>query len=585
VPATTEAVLRGQRALWRLETLMPDEIRGALDAESPMLSHLLYCRGYRTLPRIRAFFAQGIVSHDPFLLPDMEASVQRILAAQTRGEVVAVYGDFDCDGITSAAALIETLTGLGLNPIAHIPTREDGHGLHPEALASLRDRGVTLIVTADCGVNAIEEVRVARGMGMDVVVTDHHQARVDGSLPDCPTVDPTRHDSTYPFPSLCGAGVVYKLAQALALRSPRAPDPEALLDLVALGTVADVVPLRDENRSLVMQGLERLKRTRRPGLLALFEAASVDQRRIDPVGLSFYLAPRINAANRMATPQLAYDLLTAGDPAIAAGLAAQLSEYNRQRQVLVSEKFAEVIERLGDPADLAQHVATGTQPPVLVVIGEWPAGISGLLASKLVDIYGLPAFVGTQVASNIISVSARGVPGVHIDEMLEACESALAGGLFLGHGGHARAGGFRVDAAKLETARSLLEEQARDQLGSDLLGAVLAIDAELPLRKLTLAAAQAIRSLAPFGMEFAEPLFLSRDVTLQRISAFSANRHARLRFRQGEAWMDGICFNAHPALLQLPLETRLDVVFHFQINEFNGTLKPEMTVQDWRIAA
>src|SRR5579872_781886 len=330
----TEAgtAIRGHRALWRLEEPIPQGIRDSLGDESVMISHLLYCRGYRSIEAIRGFFTQGTISHDPFLLPDMDRAVRRISQAVERGERVAVYGDFDCDGLTAAAVLVATLEGLGLRPIAYIPEREDGHGLHPEGLAALADQGVELVVTADCGISAIEEVRVARGMGMDVVVTDHHEARIDGSLPDCPTVDPTRHDSEFPFRSLCGVGVTYKLAQALASTLPGAPDPDDVLDLVALGTIADVVPLLDENRSLVIRGLHRLRQTRRPGLAALFEAAGGDRKRIDPVAVGFYLAPRINAANRMATPQLAYDLITASDPGRAAELAALLSDHNQARQ-------------------------------------------------------------------------------------------------------------------------------------------------------------------------------------------------------------------------------------------------------------
>ena len=273
-----EVELRGHRALWQVAAPISAELRGALDGASVMLAHLLYCRGYRSVEEIRTFLQGDQVSHDPFLMPDMEIAVERIGVAAGRREQVAVYGDFDCDGITAAAAIVETLIGLGLTPQVHIPTREDGHGLHPEALARLADAGVTLLVTADCGVTSMEEVLVAQGMGMDVIVTDHHEVRADGSLPACPVVNPTRHDSLYPFRFLSGAGVAYKLAQALRARLPHAPDPDVLLDLIALGTIADVVPLRDENRSLVARGIQYLRDTQRRGLLALYEVAGVDRR-------------------------------------------------------------------------------------------------------------------------------------------------------------------------------------------------------------------------------------------------------------------------------------------------------------------
>lgn len=582
--ATAETELRGHRAWWHIEAPISAALRDALDGESVMLAHLLYCRGYRDPQEIRAFLLGDLISYDPFLLPDMEAAVERIAQAVARNERVAVYGDFDCDGITSAAAIVETLVGLGLSPLAHIPTREEGHGLHPEALAQLADEGVTLVVTADCGINAMEEVQVARGMGMDVIVTDHHEARADGSLPSCPTVDPTRHDSLYPFRFLSGAGVAYKLAQALRDRLPDAPDPDQLLDLIALGTVADVVPLRDENRSLVVRGMNRLRDTQRPGLLALYEVAGIERGRIDPVSVGFYLAPRINAANRMASPQLAYDLVTAVDGGVASELAARLSDYNRQRQALVAETFGQIVNTLGAPERMTAAVSGGSAPPVVVIVGDWPSGISGLLASKLVELYGLPAFVGSSGLDGIVSVSARGVMGARIDEMLETCEAFFPGGVFLGYGGHARAGGFRVAEDKLPLARKVLEDQARHSVTPDRSGSILTIDAELRLSQLTINAGRQLLSLAPFGMDFGEPLFLARAVQLKRLMPLKGKVHARLTLQEGNVRLESVLFNAPPAIFELLPGVRLDVVFHFCLNEWNGQVRPELRVRDWRIA-
>jgi single-stranded-DNA-specific exonuclease len=494
-----------------------------------------------------------------------------------------VYGDFDCDGITSAAVLVFTLQRLGLEPIVHIPDRAHGHGLHPEALAKLSDAGATLIVTADCGITAIEEVRVARAMGMDVIVTDHHEARPDGTLPDCLAINPRRLDSEYPYPHLCGVGVAYKLIQALAGRVPGAPDPDGFLDLVALGTIADVVPLQDENRSLVIRGLQRLRDTRRPGLLALFEAAGVQRMKIDPTAVGYYLAPRINAANRVATPQKAYALITATEPEVAGELARELSVHNHERQLLVAEKFEEIAEQLGDPATIATEVQDGSRPPLLVVVGNWPAGISGLLASKLVDAYGLPAFVGADSGDGTVSVSARSIPSVAIDELLERCEAALPGGLFLGYGGHARAGGFRVGRESLDVAREILQEQGRRSIPVDQIGAVLAVDAEIKLRQATFDAAKRIRELAPFGLGFPEPLFLARGVEVRRVSAMGGGRYCRLAVQQNGAWADGVCFRA-PDMLELSPGTVLDIVFHLQLDEWQGMTKVQLEIEDFRLS-
>jgi single-stranded-DNA-specific exonuclease len=546
-----------------------------------MVAHLLYCRGFGTAEEIQRFFTGGVVHHDPLRLPDMRAAVDRIARAVREREPVAIYGDFDCDGITAAAVLLSTLRALDLEPIVHIPTREDGHGLNPEGLAALADRGATLVVTADCGVTAIEEVQVARGMGMDAIVTDHHLPRVDGSLPDCPVICPTRQDADYPCRFLCGVGVAYKLAEALADRFPGFFDPTDLLDLVALGTVADVVPLRDENRSLVIEGLKRLRATSRPGLLALFSVAGIDRRRIDPTAVGFYLAPRINAANRLASPQLAYELITANDPGRAHELAAQLSSLNQQRQLLVAEHFQQIAAEIGDPVTIAQEVGDDRRPPILIVMGNWPSGISGLLASRLAETYGLPAFAGADAGNGLVAVSARGVPGVQIDELLEGCEAARPGGLFVGYGGHSRAGGFRVAGDRLALARELLEDQARRQIAIDEVGASLTVDAEVSFGRLTVDAALRIRALAPFGGGFPEPLFLARRVVVRRITRMK-DKHARLSLQQNGTARDGVCFNSGSALFELAPESMVDVVFHLQLDEWNGMLKPQLCVRDWR---
>ncbi|HCG02301.1 MAG TPA: single-stranded-DNA-specific exonuclease RecJ [Chloroflexi bacterium] len=582
IETPTEPELRGHRARWQIQPRLPDEIRRELGDRSVMAAHLLYCRGFRSLEDIQGFFEAKPVSHDPFLMPDMEAAVSRIALARQQGEKVAVYGDFDCDGITSAAVLQETLTSLGLDPIVHIPERVDGHGLHPETLAMLQGRGVSLVVTADCGITAIEEVIVAKGLGLDVIITDHHEPRPDGSLPDCLVVAPTRLHSEYPFRSLCGAGVVYKLAQALATRLPGALDPSDLLDLVAMGTVADVVPLRDENRSLVISGIERLRETRRPGLRALFRAAEVDPSRIDPISIGYYLAPRINAANRMASPQLAYELLTATDATEADRLAERLSDLNRQRQALVDTMLAMLLEEFGDPLALAEAVVAGERSPILVTLGDWPAGISGLLASKLVDVYGLPAFVATRDGELVIA-SARGAAGARIDEILEWCEASRPGGLFDGYGGHSRAGGFRVQADRWSETQVILADQA-GRIEIDALGAVLEVDAEVSLRQLNFHAGKLIHSLAPFGMEFAEPLFLARNVVLRGKQPTVGDKHVRVRLSQSNAFAGGMFFNAPSEFLELPLDTAMDVLFHVSLNEWKGTLAVETQIRDWRIA-
>lgn len=563
---------------------MPRELREQLSGTSIMLAHLLWCRGYHSLDAIVDFFAQGTISHDPFLLPDMESALARLVAAIEAREPIAVYGDFDCDGLTAAALLVHTLRSYGIEPLVHIPDRDEGHGLNPDALARLRDRGVGLVLTADCGITAHHEVLAARGMGLDVVITDHHEPRADLSLPHCPVVSPSRHDSQYPYRYLCGVGVAYKLVQALHARLPGGLDPASLLDLVALGTIADIVPLRDENRSLVLRGLEALRRTQRPGLLALFEAAGVDRQRIDPASVSFYLAPRINAANRMASPRLAYDLIMATDPTLATEAARRLGEYNSQRQSLVTACFADLCAQLGDPAALNAQVRSGQRAPLLILLGSWNAGISGLLASRLVERYGLPAFVGVESAEGMVSMSGRGAPGTRLDELLEAAEASLPGGIFENYGGHAAASGFRVPARRFPQARDLLEQEARARISLHDAEPSLRVDAEVRLARLDVEAARLVHSLAPYGRDFPEPLFLARAALLRSRTPVGGGRHIRFTLHQSGALLTGIYFNAPPEFAALPLGTPLDAVFHLSLNEWNGRSSAQMTLRDWRIS-
>jgi len=578
--------LRGMRGRWQLRDPLPTEIRDRVerDGHSVMLSHLLYHRGCRTVEAIETFFAGELPEHDPFLLPDMTAAVTRILTAVGQGERIAVYGDFDCDGITATVVLDDLLRSLGADVVTVIPERSDGHGLHPEVLAELADRGVDLIVTGDCGITALAEVEVARGMGMDVVVTDHHEPRIDLSLPNCLTISPTRLDAAYPFRSLCGVGVAYKLAQAIAARDTRASNPASYLDLVALGTVADVVPLRDENRSLVIRGLGALRRTTRPGLKALFAAAGVTADRVDPIAIGFYLAPRINAANRLATPQLAFELLTTDDPVRAHALASDLNRYNERRQMLVERCLAEVVATLGTPEEVADRVRSGAEAPILTVIGDWPRGISGLLAGQLAERYGLPAFTGGRT-EGVVAVSGRSVPGVRLDEILEGCEASLPGGIFLGYGGHSGAGGFQVTDDKLETALALLREQAGRQVSVDAIGAGLTIDAEVSLRQLTLTSAQRVAGLAPFGVDFPEPVFLARNVALRRPRLLKDGRHLQFALRSGPHEIDGVAFRADPALRSLTEGTIIDAAITLTVDEWKGNRKAKVQLKDWRPVA
>jgi single-stranded-DNA-specific exonuclease len=520
-----------------------------------------------------------LVEYDPYALPDMEAAEKRIRLALAAGERIAVYGDFDCDGLTATALLVQTLKALGGDPVVVIPTRLDGHGLQWEQLRALAEGGVTLVISADCGISASDEVAMAQTQGLDVIITDHHTPPSNGSLPNCPVVSPSRPDSRYPFPYLCGVGVAYKLAQVLLANEECSRE---LLDLVVLGTLADVVPLRDENRSFVLQGLDHLRSTERPGLRALFAVAGIEPTQVTPTAVAFYLAPRINAANRMADPHLAYDLITARDSVTAARLANELNTHNRLRQELVSEHLEPLLASLGSSAELVQAVRDGRRPPLLFVEGTWPSGISGLLASKLAEAYGLPTVVVAQQEGEVVGASVRSIPGVDISELLEICQSSRPG-LFLRYGGHTGAGGFAVRVEHLAEARTALEEVAAIHVPRETVGVILHIDAEVSLAQIDLHAVSQVERLAPFGAGFPEPLFLTRHVYLtERRLVGREGKHLQIRVRRGQAHVRGVLFN-HDAPLTLVAESEpVDIVFSLGRDEWQGESYPKIYIRDWR---
>ena len=448
-----------------------------------------------------------------------------------------------------------------------------------ERLAQLAGDGVQLVISADCGITDLKPTRVASELGMDVIVTDHHQPLPDGSLPDCPVVSPSRLDSTYPWPYLSGAGVVYKVIQAMV--GP-AESSDRFLDLIALGTVADVVPLRDENRGLVIKGLACLRDTPRCGLRALFHVAGVESSRLNQTSVSYYLAPRINAANRMADPQLAYDLFAATDPARANDIAALLNEHNAGRQNLVARHIEEIVEELGDEASIALDVQNGRRAPLLCVKGNWPPGVSGLLASQLTERYGLPAIVASPRDQEVHSASGRSINAVNILSILEACHGK-ADGVFLRHGGHSAACGFTVPSSAVDVAFELLEGAARGIVSTEQLGSVLRIDAWVKLGQVDLQSLERIESLAPYGEQFPEPVFIATGVYVQHRRRIGGNgQHMKMKAKSGRVVIDTIMFNCDQELAEYPENQPVDLAVSIERNEWQGQMWPQLRIHDWR---
>ena len=454
---------------------------------SRTMAEVLLRRGHGDAASARAFLEAEGPRHDPLLLGDMSAACDRILAAIEGGERICVHGDYDADGICATALAVLVLRSLGAEVGWHLPSRfEEGYGVGAQALERLAGEGVKLVVTVDCGITATAEVARARELGMDVIVTDHH--RPAEQLPDCLRV--CTRPSDYPFPELCGTGVVLKLAEALYARSGRERDQlDQHLDLVALATVADVVPLLDENRGLVRAGLRRMARTAKPGLRALMAAARIDRTRVAAGDLGFRLGPRINAAGRLGHPGVALDLLLTDDDDRARELAAKLESLNRRRQSVEEE----ILELAAEQVE-ARDAAWRERRAYVLASPDWHEGVIGIVASRLVERYGRPVVliaIGDEGAKG----SGRSIPAYDLHAGLSACAGELEK-----FGGHRAAAGLSIDPLRIERFAELLAEHAAAALDGQDLGRAVHVDAVVAPSELSLELADELARLEPCGL-------------------------------------------------------------------------------------
>jgi single-stranded-DNA-specific exonuclease len=471
------------------------------------------------------------VEHDALLLPDIEAALTRLRRAMAEGELIAVYGDFDVDGVTASAILCEGLAALGARVEAYIPDRfAEGYGVNTEAIDRLHARGAGLILSADCGTSSIPEVAHARKLGIDAIVLDHHT--VPAELPDTiALVNPKRPGNLYPEQELASGGLAFKLMGALYSAEGRPFDPSRYLDLVALSTVCDVAPLRGENRTLVRRGLHALARTARPGLRALMEAAGVDPERIDTDAIGYALGPRLNAAGRLAHARLALDLLVETDEDRAREQALKLTELNQQRQQATTQAMALARE-------LLSHEEDRDAPLIFLGHPDISSGIVGLVAGRLAEEYYRPAIVYER-GDETSRASCRSIPEFDITAALRTVS-----GLMLRFGGHRAAAGFSAANQKLPALKEALIAHAREALAGLELAPVLQIDASVPLHRLNGRLIQQILQMAPFGEANPEPTFLSRDVEVADVRVLGEDgAHLRLRLRDGRVTWPAIAFH------------------------------------------
>ncbi|MDO8491758.1 MAG: single-stranded-DNA-specific exonuclease RecJ [Dehalococcoidia bacterium] len=535
---------------------------------SPLLLQLLHNRGITDPARYQDFLGgnEGLVG-DPFLIPDMAQAVGRVYRALLSGENIAIYGDFDTDGVTATVLLVQGLSRFGANVVPYIPHRtEEGYGLNKPALDRLRRDGISLVISADCGITAVPEVAHARRIGLDVIVTDHHS--VTTALPKAEAVvNPKRPDSTYPFRELSGVGVAFKLLQALSMALGRDAKMTAeFLDLVALGTVADMSPLVGENRYLVKEGLQVLNRTNRLGLQEMALQAGLKPGSLDAESISFVLAPRLNTAGRLDHAISSYRLLVTEKAEEARQLAGLLQQKNVERQQLTADTLVKAKERLS-------KTDTG-QPLLMVGADDYPAGIIGLVASRLVDEFCRPVMV-IRLGPEMCRGSARSIPQFNMVAALTECSDLLTQ-----FGGHSQAAGFTLPSANVERFYDRLLTIASRELAGIEFRRVLPIDASVGLSSMEGDTLKLLNTMAPFGQGNPAPTFVSRRVKLLDWRKVGNNGpHLKLRLSQDKTVWPCIAFQMGGMANQL--SPYLDIVYNLEMDDWGNTPTLRLNLLDF----
>ncbi len=531
---------------------------------SETTARVLLRRGHSDAASARAFLAGADPGHDPRQLGDMDAACERIRAAIASRERICVHGDYDADGICATALAVLIFRELGADVSWHLPSRfEEGYGVSGETLDRLAEDGCSLVVTVDCGITAGAEVARAKALGLDVVVTDHH--RPGDELPDCPVV--ATRPSDYPFPELCGTGVVYKLGQALL-----GAGAEALrrhLDLVAIATISDVVPLVDENRYLARAGLKALARTQKAGLQALMRSAGVDPAAVDAGAVGFRLAPRINAAGRLSHPETALRLLLTEDEQEAAELAGRLEELNRERQAVEDRILREAVAQVE-----AWPESRRRRRGYVVAHEDWHEGVIGIVASRLVERFNRPVVLIAGTDGDWKG-SGRSIPSFDLHAALGACSEHLSR-----FGGHRAAAGLSIDPTRLGAFAEGFGEAVDAELPEEDLQPSIAVDAVVSGEELTLALSTELAHLAPFGLGNPGVTLLLPSCDLSDVEPTADGKHLRFRVRHrnrpaGSAIAFGLGRHADRARR----EVRHDVLFRLEENRWNGMVAPQLVVR------
>lgn len=547
-------------------------LQESLNIPSP-IAKLLSLREIETFDAARNFFRPGLeLLHDPFRMKDMEKAADRLSKAIRSGEKILIYGDYDVDGTTATSCMVLFLREFGVEADFFIPHRfKDGYGINSDGIHRASEIGADLVISVDCGITAVEEAKLARELGIDLVICDHHT--VGGELPDAVAVlDPKRPDCDYPFDGLSGAGVAFKLIQATIARLGLAPEMATrYLDLVAISTASDIVPVVDENRVLMRWGLEQLNQSPRPGLKALLEVVKQEGATITGTTIVFTIGPRINAAGRMGDAGLAVELLISEEPAEALNLAGQLEAINRKRRSTDTRTMKEAVTKLEQEYDLGALSSMVLHDP------DWHLGVIGIVASRLVDAYYRPAIMLSSVDGKIKG-SARSIRGFNIYDALKSCEDLLEQ-----FGGHEYAAGLTMDHSNLDEFRKRIDQIACRDLSENDFEPELTIDHQMDLSQVDQKFWKLLSQFEPFGPGNQRPVFVSRNVELATLPTIVGKGHLKMRVRQnGSASFDAIGFNMHE---YLPLvrdagDRRIDLAYVIEENFWNRKRTLQLRLKD-----
>ena len=570
------------------------EIASALGI-NPIVAKLLYNRSYTDAESAKAFvYMESEMLLSPFKMKDMDKGIDGIRAAIERGEKITVYGDYDVDGVTSVCTLYLYLKSLGANVDYYIPNRAgEGYGVSTQAIDSIKENGCSLIITVDTGTTAVEEVEYARSIGVNFIVTDHHECRSD--LPEAiAVINPHRPDCEYPFKELAGVGVVFKLIcgyEEKVLGRSRLEAAKRIFslyaDLVAIGTIADVMPIKEENRIIVRYGLSMIENTDRIGLAALIEAASAKndaqrsyqrkkKTKITSGYIGYTIAPRINAAGRIKTASMAVELFLSTDPARAMAIAEELCQTNKERQAEENKIMQEAYQKI-EGYDIEKN------PVIVLDADNWHHGVIGIVASRITEKYTRPAilvsFEGNEseipTQDDVGKGSGRSIKGMNLVDALCYCSEHL-----VKFGGHELAAGLSVTRGELDTFRALINEYARENLSEKDMVQTVEADCELEFSDINLALAKSIQLLEPFGVSNPIPCFVLRGMTVNDINSISEGKHTRLTIGNGRYTLSAMYFSNSPDSLGIYVGDKIDIMFNLDVNEWGGRESAQIIIRD-----